>query len=194
VCIGQVIMGGCIRLRMAAWKRVALTRAFALGPSILVAVLTSSDQSVFSSFNEYLNILQSVQLPFAMLPVLHFAGSAALLGRFRSHGLLLVVSIVLALLVMAINVILIIQFIDGYPAWAIGLVCLYGIFYFSCCSVMIADELARVRAAACATWRRVVGGRAEQIVVGGADCADVVAALDGPQPLIAPTGKSERAI
>ena len=130
-------MGGCIRLRMAAWKRVALTRAFALGPSILVAVLTSSDQSVFSSFNEYLNILQSVQLPFAMLPVLHFAGSAALLGRFRSHGLLLVVSIVLALLVMAINVILIIQFIDGYPAWAIGLVCLYGIFYFSCCSIII---------------------------------------------------------
>ena len=27
---------------------------------------------LYNSINEYLNVLQSVQLPFAMLPVLHF--------------------------------------------------------------------------------------------------------------------------
>ena len=68
-------MGGCLQIKLEPWKRVALTRAFALGPALLVAASASSNQKLFNNINEYLNILQSVQLPFAVLPTLHFAAS-----------------------------------------------------------------------------------------------------------------------
>ena len=39
---GQMIMGGCLQIQLAPWKRVALTRAFALGPALLVSVATGA--------------------------------------------------------------------------------------------------------------------------------------------------------
>jgi hypothetical protein len=97
---GQIIMGGCLQIKMAPWKRVAITRIFALGPALLVALTTVENSKLFNNINEYLNILQSVQLPFAMLPVLHFAGSTRLLGRFASGPVLYAVTLLLAGLVM----------------------------------------------------------------------------------------------
>ena len=49
-------------------------------------------------------MLQSVQLPFAMLPVLHFTASRRRLGRFVSGRKWMALSVCLALLVIAINV------------------------------------------------------------------------------------------
>jgi natural resistance-associated macrophage protein 2 len=101
---GQIIMGGCLSLKLAPWKRVAFTRVFALGPALIVALSTYSNPRVFNSFNEYLNVLQSVQLPFAMLPVLHFTASRRRLGRFVSSRKWMALSVCLALLVITINV------------------------------------------------------------------------------------------
>ena len=112
---GQIIMGGCLQIEMAPWKRVAITRVFALGPALLVALTTVENTKLFNNVNEYLNILQSVQLPFAMLPVLHFAGSKRLLGRFASGPILYAVTLLLAGLVMVINVVLIFQFLQEPP-------------------------------------------------------------------------------
>ena len=49
-------------------------RAVALVPAMAVALSAtfSGDYNLFNEINEFLNILQSIQLPFAMLPVLHF--------------------------------------------------------------------------------------------------------------------------
>ena len=80
---GQLIMGGCLHIRLKAYQQVAITRAVALVPAMAVALSAtfSGDYNLFNEINEFLNILQSIQLPFAMLPVLHFASSADLLGR-----------------------------------------------------------------------------------------------------------------
>ena len=67
---GQIIMGGCLELKILPWVRVLVTRSIALGPAVLVAVGTYNNQQLYSDINNYLNILQSVQLPFAMLQVL----------------------------------------------------------------------------------------------------------------------------
>ena len=48
-------------------------------------------------------VLQSVQLPFAMLPVLHFTASPKLLGRFRSSPSAMIISWSLALIVLGVN-------------------------------------------------------------------------------------------
>ena len=136
---GQMIMGGCVHLEMKAWKRVAVTRLFALAPALIVATATVSDQTLFININEYLNVLQSVQLPFAMLPVLYFIQSSALLGNWRSKGLPLILGTGLALLVMGVNVYLVFTFLaaEDVSSTAIVFVCLYGIFYFFVCLAMV---------------------------------------------------------
>jgi len=162
---GQIIMGGCLQIELAPWKRVAMTRVFALGPALAVALSTVSNQKLFNNINEYLNILQSVQLPFAMLPVLHFASSRRHLGRFASGPVLFTVTIALAVVVLSINVVLVYQFLQEppvqtschdellpdnttkavvdaveMPGWGWALAGLYALFYFGVCLRIMKEE------------------------------------------------------
>ena len=143
---GQIIMGGCLQVQLAPWKRVAFTRLFALGPAMAVAIGTGSDTSLFNNINEYLNVLQSVQLPFAMLPVLHFAASRDIMGRFKSSALLFTVSCIAALGIMAINVFLVIQFIQDQdaPVGVILIVILCAIGYFGVCFRLMWSEIVAI--------------------------------------------------
>ena len=62
---GQIIMGGMLQIKLPLAAQVALTRLFALGPALAVATLTIENDQLYNNINEYLNILQSIQLPFA---------------------------------------------------------------------------------------------------------------------------------
>merc|ERR1711937_578025 len=74
---GQIIMGGCLEIVLAPWKRVAFTRCIALGPSVFIAWWSSTvNPQLYNTINELLNTLQSGQLPFAMLPLLHVSSQA----------------------------------------------------------------------------------------------------------------------
>ena len=57
--------------------------------------------------NEFLNIMQSLLLPFAMLPALHFAAAPHILGGFRSPPSLMALTTCLALVVLFTNSIVI---------------------------------------------------------------------------------------
>jgi len=138
---GQIIMGGTLEIRLAPWVRVAITRVFALGPALAVATATVSNQRLFNDINEYLNILQSIQLPFAMLPVLHFTAQQSHLGKFRSGPILMAISTMLAMLVMAVSLVLICQFCQDLSSTATAVVIVYGIVYSSVCIRMVYDEV-----------------------------------------------------
>ena len=72
---------GFLKIRWAKWKRVLMTRSIAMGPTILVSVLAVNYLDVLDS---YLNVLQSIQLPFALLPILHFTSSERIMGNFKN--------------------------------------------------------------------------------------------------------------
>jgi len=146
-------MGDTLQIQLSPWVRVAITRVFALGPALAVATATISNQKLFNSINEYLNILQSVQLPFAMLPVLHFASQRTLLGPHRSGAALMTVSTFLALLVIAASVTLVCQFLQALPPAAFVGVCAYGALYSAVCVRMVWTELVAV-----AQWAGQLGG------------------------------------
>lgn len=76
---GQFVMSGFINLRVPAWKRVMFTRAIALWPTLGVALICS-DSSDMDRLNQALNVLQSVQLPFAVIPVLKLTSSVNVMG------------------------------------------------------------------------------------------------------------------
>lgn len=130
---GQIIMGGCLEIELPPWKRVAITRAAALGPSILVAAATVGNNSLFNSINEYLNVVQSVQLPFAMLPLLNFSSKTEVMGIFRSRTPILGINFCLAILVLAVNGLLVVQFTEDFGTGGKVAVALYAVIYLSVC-------------------------------------------------------------
>jgi natural resistance-associated macrophage protein 2 len=67
-------------LQVAPWKRIVLTRSVALAPTLLVALLAGKPNKL-DVLNQWLNILQSIQLPFAVVPV----RAHACLAVLRSH-------------------------------------------------------------------------------------------------------------
>ena len=75
--------GGMLQIKLPLAVQVA-PRGSSPGPALAVATLTIENDQLYNNINEYSNILQPIQLPFAMpLPVLHFTASRRLMGRFR---------------------------------------------------------------------------------------------------------------
>ena len=66
---GQFVMGGFLDLKVSKWKRIAITRSAAIAPTLLVALAFRNQDTKLDSLNEWINVLQSVQLPFALIPV-----------------------------------------------------------------------------------------------------------------------------
>ena len=56
-----------------------LTRSIAIVPALMISFL---DPGTLTSMDTYLNILQSVQLPFALVPLIKFVGSPKIMGDF----------------------------------------------------------------------------------------------------------------
>lgn len=76
---GQFVMEGFLNLQMPIYKRVLITRSIAIVPSIIVLFYK---QKQLTNMDTGLNILQSFQLPFALVPLIKFASSKKIMGIF----------------------------------------------------------------------------------------------------------------
>jgi len=133
---GQFVMEGFLELKLPAWKRVMFTRTIALGPAVLVALASSSDSTAGDTLDQWLNILQSVQLPFALLPVLHFTSQNRIMGDFKNGRIVKAIVWILAVAVVVINIYLIASFLTN-PSnptprtwWFYTFVLILAFFYF----------------------------------------------------------------
>ncbi|OAY69563.1 Metal transporter Nramp6 [Ananas comosus] len=80
---GQFIMGGFLNLRLKKWVRSLITRSFAIVPTIIVALFFDRSDSALDTLNEWLNVLQSVQIPFALVPLLTLVSKEQVMGVFK---------------------------------------------------------------------------------------------------------------
>lgn len=144
---GQYVMEGFLNWKVSPVVRVTITRSIALGPAIAVGLYMSNHSAAGDILNEWLNILQSVQLPFALLPVLHFTSSPRLMGSFANKGWVNYTCWILAVFVIGINVYLVATFIADpnaptpHETWFYVLVVAIGILYFAFISVVISDDI-----------------------------------------------------
>lgn len=79
---GQFIMGGFLDLRLKKWIRAMITRSCAIVPTLIVALIFDSSEDTMDVLNELLNVLQSVQIPFALIPLLCLVAKEDLMGVF----------------------------------------------------------------------------------------------------------------
>ncbi|KAJ2158248.1 hypothetical protein GGF46_003925 [Coemansia sp. RSA 552] len=73
---GQYLMEGMMRLQVSPWLRLLISRSVSLVPTMLVGVLA---RSYLDQFDEWLNVLQSLALPFALIPTLKLAQSTRIM-------------------------------------------------------------------------------------------------------------------
>jgi len=100
-------MEGFLKLSWARWKRVLFTRSIAIAPTLLVA--TYKGISDLTGMNDFLNVLQSLQLPFAVLPLLTFTNDKAIMKEFKNNKIVIVVTWLLAATVIFINMYLVVE-------------------------------------------------------------------------------------
>jgi len=109
---GQFVMEGFLRLRISPWKRVLLTRSVAIVPAIIVAVVS---HNWLDTLDEWINVLQSIQLPFALLPVLVFTNSKRIMGTFRNKLLVKIVVWLLGMGIIGVNIYQAINTVTSLP-------------------------------------------------------------------------------
>ncbi|KAG8384310.1 hypothetical protein BUALT_Bualt04G0105000 [Buddleja alternifolia] len=107
---GQFIMGGFLNLRLKKWMRALITRSFAIIPTLIVALAFDTSEDSLDVLNEWLNVLQSIQIPFALIPLLCLVSKEEVMGYFKIGPLLQVISWLVAALVMIINGYLLVDF------------------------------------------------------------------------------------
>ncbi|XP_020580157.1 metal transporter Nramp3-like [Phalaenopsis equestris] len=98
---GQFIMGGFCNIHVKKWVRALITRSCALVPAMIV-MFCSSDTAM-DGLNESLNSLQSIQVPFALIPLIKLVSKEQVMGLFRIGFILKTVAWIVAALLIAIN-------------------------------------------------------------------------------------------
>jgi manganese transport protein len=106
---GQVVMDGFLNLRLPDWQRRLLTRCLALIPAVLSLVLLG-DQST-TALLVLSQVVLSLQLPFAVIPLVAFCSRRGLMGDLRAPVWLQIVGWGCASLIVLVNLSLLVSLV-----------------------------------------------------------------------------------
>ncbi len=98
---GQVVMEGFVDLRIKPWIRRLITRLIALTPAVIVIALTG--QSGSYSLLIWSQVILSLQLPFAIIPLLHFTSDRMKMGAFANKHWVLILGWLTAAIIVILN-------------------------------------------------------------------------------------------
>ncbi|HWU98647.1 MAG TPA: Nramp family divalent metal transporter [Oxalicibacterium sp.] len=104
---GQVIMDGFLKLRIPCWQRRLITRLLALGPA-LIGVLMLGEHSV-GQLLVLSQVVLSLQLPFAMYPLIRLTTRSDIMGSFANSRLTILLAWTLFSVISAANLWLVVQ-------------------------------------------------------------------------------------
>jgi len=111
---GQIVMEGFLNWRIAPWLRRLVTRLIAIVPAVVVTLLAgekATGQLLILS-----QVVLSLQLPFAVVPLVMFTASRRKMGPFVAPRWLSMLAIVTAVFIIALNAKLVWDFWAGVAA------------------------------------------------------------------------------
>jgi len=113
---GQVVMEGFLNLRMAPWLRRLITRLVALGPAVIVIAIAGN--SGIYRLLVLSQVILSLQLPFAIVPLIHFTSDPKKMGPFQNPAWLTILAWIVALIIIFLNVKLVLDELGGWVSEA----------------------------------------------------------------------------
>jgi manganese transport protein len=115
---GQVVMEGFLNFRMRPWLRRLITRMLAVTPAAITIYVTG-DEGTFRLLI-LSQVILSMQLPFAVIPLIHFTSDRSRMGEFANRVWVRVLAWITAFIIVALNIALIYENIgdlmEGAPA------------------------------------------------------------------------------
>ena len=82
---GQIVMEGFLNFRMRPWLRRLITRVLAIVPAALT-IYIAGDKATYQLLI-LSQVILSMQLPFAVIPLIHFTSDRARMGEFANRAL-----------------------------------------------------------------------------------------------------------
>ena len=104
---GQVVMEGFLHISLPPWVRRLITRGIAMIPAAIVAGVSGNEGA--GKLLVLSQVILSLQLPFAVIPLVHFTSSRKKMGRFVNNWTIFIVAALVALLIVVLNMYLIVS-------------------------------------------------------------------------------------
>ena len=105
---GQIVMEGFLNIRIRPWLRRLITRAIAIIPAAIVAILYG--ESGTAKLLVLSQVILSMQLSFAVFPLVTFTSDKLKMGEFVNPVWLKVLAYTVAVIIAGLNIWLLVQF------------------------------------------------------------------------------------
>jgi manganese transport protein len=102
---GQIVMEGFVQWKLAPWARRLITRSIAIVPAFFVTM--AYGESGIGQLLLFSQVVLSLQLPFAMLPLIRYTSSRAIMGPYASPRAVVVLAWTTMTIIVSLNGILI---------------------------------------------------------------------------------------
>ena len=99
---GQIVMEGFLQIRLKPWLRRLITRLLAIVPAALVAGIYG--ESATGQLLIFSQVVLSLQLSFAVVPLVLFTSNRKIMGRFANPSWVKFLAGVVTLLIVGLNV------------------------------------------------------------------------------------------
>ena len=108
---GQIVMEGFLSIRLRPWLRRLITRGIAIVPAVTVAIMFG--ESGTAKLLVFSQVILSMQLSFAVFPLVRFTSDSGKMGEFVNPAWLKVLAYTVALIIGGLNIWLLLQFFGG---------------------------------------------------------------------------------
>lgn len=105
---GQIVMEGFVNLRVPAWARRLVTRLIAIVPAMIVAIFYGAEGT--TRLLVLSQVVLSLQLPFAVVPLVRFTSDRKLMGDFVNPSWLKLMAWVISAIIISLNIKLLFDF------------------------------------------------------------------------------------
>jgi len=116
---GQIVMEGFLSIRMRPWVRRLVTRSLAIVPAALVIGFSGNGATLKLLLLS--QVILSLQLPFAVIPLIHFTSNPDQMGRFANRPWVKALAWTAAVIIVGLNVQLVwttlADWISNSPRW-----------------------------------------------------------------------------
>jgi manganese transport protein len=111
---GQIVMEGFLDLRLRPWVRRLITRSIAIVPAVVVSIVAG--ESGTAKLLVFSQVLLSLQLSFAVFPLVQFTSERAKMGEFTNAFWLKASAWLVAVVIAVLNAWLLFTAIRGWLA------------------------------------------------------------------------------
>ena len=113
---GQIVMEGFLNIRMRPWLRRLITRMAAIVPAA-ITIYVAGDEGTYRLLI-LSQVILSMQLPFAVIPLIHFTSDRETMGSFANKLWVRILAWMSAAIIVSLNVKLVIDTIGEWLAAA----------------------------------------------------------------------------